>query len=118
MSADQMTLLSNISFVLAVLFLLLAIIMFFIIKIPQVIGDVSGINERKAIESIQQGNKTENRRKYNADIAGKLKGKITEEIYTPQNVVVSDETTLLNETETVFSIEQEIGFCGSSEIIK
>lgn len=50
--ADILSLVSNISYILAIVFLLLSIIFWIIFKIPSVIGDLSGRNARKSIEKL------------------------------------------------------------------
>lgn len=42
--------------ILAIVTLLVAVILFFALKIPKVVGDLSGINAKKAIESIRNQN--------------------------------------------------------------
>lgn len=52
--AEILHTLSIISFVLAVLFVVIAIILWFVFKIPNVIGDLSGHNARKSIAQMRQ----------------------------------------------------------------
>ncbi len=52
--AEILHTLSIISFVLAVLFVVIAIIFWFVFKIPNVIGDLSGHNARKSIAQMRQ----------------------------------------------------------------
>ncbi|MBR5233165.1 MAG: hypothetical protein IKW03_03040 [Clostridia bacterium] len=191
--------LSLVSFILAGVFLLISIALFFLFDIIRVVGDISGSTARKAIENIRQQNEESGDKAYKPSHVNMERGKVTDKIspsgriqpqsnpltvatgtsklehgdvQPTQQMPVSAETTVLNNTsaeqitasettvlsdfnmnqnatsettvlsdfsaneyqnagaETTvlsgfnpnasaasFSVDYEIGFCGSSEII-
>lgn len=89
---------STISFVLAVLFVVIAIIFWFVFKIPNVIGDLSGHNARKSIAQMRQNNEKTGDKSYKASKKNLDRGKLTgtmEGIGESGNK--NEETGLLNE---------------------
>ena len=159
--------LSVVSFILAGVFLLISIAIFFLFDIHRVIGDISGATARKAIENIRQQNEETGDKAYKPSRVNMERGKVTDKISktgniqkqsnplfvatgtselkdsdidlgayqaTPAETTVLDsavetnsfdnqyasaETTVLsnNSQMVTFSVDYEIGFCGSSEII-
>lgn len=96
--AEILHTLSIISFVLAVLFVVIAIIFWFVFKIPNVIGDLSGHNARKSIAQMRQNNEKTGDKSYKASKKNLDRGKLTrtmEGIGEPGNK--NEETGLLNE---------------------
>ena len=65
MSYDQYNMVFMIGLVMAGVFLLLSVLLLFVLRIPAVIGYLSGSTERKAISEIRKGNA-----KGHADAAG------------------------------------------------
>ena len=58
MSYDQFNMIFIIGLVFAGLFLALSIVLFFVLKVPAVVGYLTGATERKAISEIRKGNMT------------------------------------------------------------
>lgn len=58
MKYEKLVILSYIAAVVSVIFLAIAVVLFFKLKIKNVIGDLSGANQKKAIESIKASNKS------------------------------------------------------------
>lgn len=120
--------LSNISiilFVIAVVFAIASIVIWFVFKIPEVIGDLSGRNARKSIEHMrtETENKNNNNNKKRSLIHRKAEsGMISNPTETmdgisKQNVQrINDETGLLSEnaasvrgsTETALLTEEDV----------
>lgn len=75
--AEILHTLSIISFVLAVLFVIMAIIFWFVFKIPNVIGDLSGHNARKSIAQMRQNNEKTGDKSYKASKRNLDRGKLT-----------------------------------------
>lgn len=97
--ADILHTLSIISFILAVLFVVLAIALWFVFKIPNVIGDLSGRNARKSIAQMRQNNEKTGDKSYKASEKNLARGKLTGTMEgigktEPNNI---EETGLLNE---------------------
>ena len=96
--AEILHTLSIISFVLAVLFVVIAIIFWFVFKIPNVIGDLSGHNARKSIAQMRQNNEKTGDKSHKASKKNLDRGKLTGTMegigkYGNKN----EETGLLNE---------------------
>lgn len=68
---EKYTLISNIFFIAAAVFLVLAIVLFFVFDIRKIIMDLTGITEKKAIKKIE----LENAKK--KDVANQMTAKIT-----------------------------------------
>lgn len=65
---------------LAGLMLAVAVLLFFLLKIPKVIGDLTGANARKAIENIRNQNETSGDKTYRSSPVNRQRGKITDKI--------------------------------------
>ncbi len=118
--------LSNISiilFVIAVVFAIGSIVIWFVFKIPEVIGDLSGRNARKSIEHMRAETENKNNNKKRSLIHRKAEsGMISNPTETmggisKQNVQrINDETGLLSEnaasvrgsTETALLTEEDV----------
>ena len=72
---------------LAVLFLVIAIIVFLVYRIPSVIGDLSGSTARKAIEDIRSQNESTGDKAYKPSYVSNRRGRITDKI-TPSGSLV------------------------------
>lgn len=69
-----------IGLVLSLLMAAVAIILFFVLKIPKVIGDLNGSNARKAIENIRNSNESTGEKTYKSSYVNSQRGKITDKI--------------------------------------
>ena len=108
--------------VLAGIMLVVSVVLFFVLNIPHVLGDLTGANARKAIENIRNHNEGTGEKVYKSSYVNRERGKITdkisasgrllkqstsqtggamatEKIGTPQ-LVQAEETTVLNSDET------------------
>lgn len=109
--ADILHIISIVSFVLAVLFVVLAVVLWFVFKIPNVIGDLSGHNARKSIAQMRQNNERTGDKSYKPSERNIARGKLTgtmEERKVSSNVS-SEETGLLNENLAKDYDEQATG---------
>ncbi len=66
--------------VLSVIMLAVAILLFFLFKIPTVIGDLNGSNARKAIENIRSLNESTGDKTYQTSKVNRERGKLTDKI--------------------------------------
>lgn len=66
--------------ILSGLFLVTTVILFFVLKIPRVIGDLSGANARKAIEEIRSQNEQSGEKTYKPSAVNRERGKITDKM--------------------------------------
>lgn len=110
--ADILHTLSIVSYILAVLFLALAIMLWFIFKIPNVIGDLSGRNAKKSIARMRQNNEKTGDKSYRASEKNLARGKLTgaiEEMGNNETPINIQETGLLNENLARRHDEQATG---------
>lgn len=123
MTIETYELLSLISFILAGIFAIVAIVLFIRFNIPKVLGDLTGRTRRKEIESLNRQAK-EGQAHLNHEVCHYLEGmSITERIKTDQSIAghsPADETVVLSEETTVLSdfyILETIMFIHSEERI-
>ena len=58
----------------------LSVILFFALRIPYIIGDLSGANARKAIAKIRAQNEQSGKKTYKSSAVNKARGRVTDEI--------------------------------------
>ncbi len=111
--ADILHTLSIVSFILAVLFIVLAGVLWFAFKIPNVIGDLSGRNAKKSIARMRQNNERTGDKSYKASEKNLARGKLTGTMewmekasHATNNI---EETGLLNENLAKGYDEQATG---------
>lgn len=80
MSVELLQMLSLVSYILAGVLFVVAIILFLILDIKKVIGDISGITARKAIEDIRQQNETTGEKTYQSSMLNVKRGKRSNKI--------------------------------------
>ena len=67
--------------------LIVAVIIFFALRIPSVIGDLTGATRRKAIENIRSQNENSGIKTYKSSAVNRERGKITDKITATGNLV-------------------------------
>lgn len=77
-TAEILSLVSLISYILAGVCLVLVAFFWFFFKIPSVIGDLSGRTARKSIEKMRQANARSGNKAYRASATNVARGKLTE----------------------------------------
>lgn len=75
---EQFTTVFYIGIVAASAFFVLSVVLFILLKIPQIIGDLNGSNARKAIANIRVQNTLSGEKTYKTSKANVKRGKITE----------------------------------------
>lgn len=75
--------------VLAGIMLAVSVLVFFILRIPTVIGDLTGANARKAIENIRNQNESTGDKTYRSSQVNRERGKLTDKI-SPSGRLVKD----------------------------
>lgn len=73
--------------ILAVIMLLITIILFFALKIPAVIGDLSGATARKAIENIRNQNESTGEKEHAPSAVNRERGRLTDKISPSGNLL-------------------------------
>lgn len=82
---------------------LVTILLFFLLEIPRVIGDLTGSTARKAIEEIRQQNESSGNKIYKSSAVNRERGKLTDKI-SPSGSLYPAETGSLDgfmETEKI-----------------
>mgnify|MGYP004474332519 CR=1 FL=1 len=69
-----------------VVMLIVSVILFITLKIPNVIGDLSGRNARKAIENIRKQNEATGEKGYKSSAVNLERGKLTDKISLSGNI--------------------------------
>lgn len=112
--AETLSLISIVSFVIAAIFLILAVILFIRFKIPSVIGDLSGRNARKSIEQMRERNEKSGNKSYKPSKVNAERGKLTgtmkgerKESHSTKRDNERPETGLLNENRVKKVSEQQ-----------
>ena len=130
MTVETLQMLSTVAYVLAGIFLLAAIAIFFLLDIRSVIGDVTGATARKAIRDIRAQNEASGNKAYKPSPVNAARGKLTAKIspsgrLEPQmagmggspgteklSTMAAEATTVLTETAaetTVLQQPEEVG---------
>lgn len=85
LSYEQFMLIFYVGIVAAGIFFVLSIVLFFILRVPEIIGDLSGSTARKAIENIRHQNSISGEKAYKPSKENAKRGKVTEQM--PKNSV-------------------------------
>lgn len=125
--------------ILAAIMFIISVILFIVLKIPSVIGDLSGATARKAIEDIRNQNENTGDKTYKSSAVNKERGKLTDKISPSGNLIknpsggiwgamatekistqklaedASNETTVLGGNETTVLSANETTVLGSNE---
>lgn len=115
--ADMLTAISIGSFAAAGVFLVIAIVLFIVFRIPSVLGDLSGRNAKKSIEKMRKNNERTGNKSYSPSITNAKRGKITETI-KGQKIIgavgLNGETGLLAENYQARYEDAETGILGNT----
>lgn len=80
--------------ILAGIMLVTSVLLFFLLKIPHVLGDLTGRNARKAIESIRNQNELSGDKLYKTSQVNRERGKLTDKI-SPSGSLMRDPSGIL-----------------------
>jgi len=80
MTYDVYMMIFEVGRILAILMFVVSLILFFVLKIPAVIGDLFGATARKAIENIRNQNEESGEKAYKSSAVNKERGKLTDKI--------------------------------------
>ena len=92
MTYDGYRLVFQIAGVVAIVMLIVSIILFIILKIPGVIGDLSGRTARKGIEDIRMQNMRSGDKRYKTSPVNHERGKLTDKITPSGNLIPGNKT--------------------------
>lgn len=73
--------------ILAAIMFIISVILFIVLKIPSVIGDLSGATARKAIEDIRSQNENTGEKTYKSSLVNRERGKLTDKISQSGNLI-------------------------------
>ncbi len=96
--------------ILAGVMLITSVLLFFILNIPHVVGDLTGRNAKKAIENIRNQNESSDDTLYKTSEVNRERGKITDKIATSS--FKKDPSKNLNKSDMVTekNITQELSY--------
>lgn len=80
--------------ILCALMLITSILLFILLRIPKVIGDLTGRTARKAIENIRSQNESSGDKTYRSSLVNQERGKLTDKI-SPSGRLIRNPTDLL-----------------------
>ena len=80
MTYDVYMMIFNVGAILAGIMFTVSLVLFFVLKIPAVIGDLSGATARKAIADIRNQNEESGEKAYKSSAVNKERGKLTDRI--------------------------------------
>lgn len=129
MTYEQYRQLFMVAAILGVILFVISLILFFVFKIPDIIGDLSGAAAKKAINSIKEQNERSSEKLLKRNAINGEQGKPPETNRT--QILKGTETTLLREhveettclaqarepEQDIFSIQYEITFIHTNELI-
>lgn len=110
--SDILNTISLVSFALAGILLVLAVVIFFVFKIPSVWGDLSGKNARKSIERMRRSNEKSGKKAHVSSNVNLQRGKLTDKIQEA-NIKDDEQTAVLNNT----NITSELRDTNATEIL-
>ncbi len=115
--AETLSIISVISYIATGVFAITAIVLWFIFKIPTVIGDLSGKNAKKSIERLRKNNEKTGEKTHRTSPTNASRGKITETMGSKlENPADMDyETRLLNENKAKRSQGDVTGLLSDDE---
>ncbi|MBQ2803796.1 MAG: hypothetical protein IJF07_07850 [Lachnospiraceae bacterium] len=97
MSVELLQTLSMVAFIASGIFLIVSVILFFVLKIPAIIGNLSGSTARKAIEDIRQQTQADTGKGYKINSTKLSNMHNTVKISTSKLVGGGNETTVLGQ---------------------
>ena len=80
MTVEMMQNLSTLSYIVAAVMFVITVMLFFLLNVPRLIGDISGATARKAIESIRQQNEMSGDKAYKPSPVNSKRGRVTDRI--------------------------------------
>ena len=80
--------------VLTIIMFIVSVLVFFLLNIPNVIGDLTGSNARKAIEDIRNSNERTGEKTYRTSPVNRERGKLTDKISASGRLIKSPSRSL------------------------
>lgn len=80
MTVELLKTLSFISYMIAIAFILIGIILFFVFHVPKLYCDISGRTAKKAIDAIRKQNESTGNKAYKPSVVNAERGKLTDKI--------------------------------------
>jgi Sec-independent protein translocase protein TatA len=108
--AELLQKVSIISFLIAIVFILVAIILFFALKIPRIIGDLTGRNAKKSIEKMRMNNEKTGNKSYRPSNANLERGKLTNTMPESRQPVVRNVSQNTMNSKSTMSVKNANNF--------
>lgn len=95
-----------------------ALLLFFVLHIPRVIGDLSGSTARKAIEDIRNKNISSGDKTYKSSVINKERGKITDKITESGHLIKAPSNEIGGAMATEKIATQEISYQNETQVLQ
>ncbi len=96
MTIDALNSLSVVFFVIAAVFLVTGVVLFFVLDIINVYGDLSGRTARKAIERMRKENEESGNKAYKPSPVNEKRGRLTDKISESGQIISREESSAVN----------------------
>ncbi len=97
-----------ISAILCGIMVVVSVLLFIALKIPKVIGDLTGSTARKAIEDIRNQNESTGNKTYKSSMVNKERGKLTDKISQSGNLISNASNSLVGAMSTEKIASQQL----------
>ncbi len=94
MSYDTLRYVFIVCLILACVMLAVAVILFFVLNIPKVIRDLSGITAKRAIKEIREQNELSGDKSHKVSVVNRDRGKLTDKISPSGNIIQRSQTQM------------------------
>lgn len=95
--------------------LIVSVLLFIFLRIPRVIGDLTGATAKKAIESIRNQNESSGDKIYKSSAVNRERGKLTDKISPSGNLIHRETNSLAGAMATTKIATQNLADTGSDE---
>ncbi|MEE1100688.1 MAG: hypothetical protein U0K86_04310 [Agathobacter sp.] len=106
MSTEQLEIITNICFLLALVFLCMSIILFFLLDILSIVREMTGKNAKKQVDEIREQRRRLRERQKNVTDFKPSSVAVARKIYEEKKEVLEEETVLLEEETTILLSEK------------
>lgn len=117
MSIERLQSMSTIFYIIAVVLLFIAIALFFLLDIRRIIGDLTGITARKAIEDIRRQNENTGEKNYKSSPVNVARGRLTDKISPSGKLIKSTGGIEISPQTEKFNTSELSSDTGNTEVL-
>ena len=108
MTYDTYHLIFQVSGIAAIVMLILTVVLFFVLKVPKLVGDLSGRIARKGIESIRAQNVQSGDKRHMTSAVNRERGTVTDKI-SPSGQIIPKNTIVTGVMTEKINVQEEPG---------